>query len=113
VRSVEGNKSTHQSFFQGFRVLIILSETPNLVRNLCRRAAYRDGCNARATTTRRGATTNTIQSAFDRTAVLDATADSGTAVSGDAGQRQQDHSDWMPSGGARRPDRNSGRRAEQ
>jgi hypothetical protein len=62
----------------------------NLVRNLRRRAAYRDDCLARATTIWRGATTNTIQSAFDRTATGDATAnictaDICTAVSHDAG----------------------------
>ena len=39
----------------------------NLVRNQRRRAAYRDDGRPRATTPRR-ATTNTIQSAFDRTA---------------------------------------------
>jgi hypothetical protein len=62
-------------------------EKPNLVRNLCRRAANRDGCSASATTTRRGATTNTIQSTFDHAASRGATTDIGTAISGDAGQR--------------------------
>jgi len=58
-------------------------EKPNLVRNLCCRAAHRDGCNASPTTTRRGATTNTSQPTFDRAAARDATTDFGTAVSGD------------------------------
>jgi len=55
----------------------------NLVRNLRRRAAYRDDCHTRATT--RGPSTNTIQSAFDRPADGDATADIRTTVSRDDG----------------------------
>jgi len=91
-------------------------EKRNLVRNLHGRAAHRDGGHARATTNGCDATTNSIQSAFDGTAVRDAAADIGAAVSGDAGQRQQDHSDGMPSGGTRRTDgngRDRGRLGEQ
>jgi hypothetical protein len=84
----------------------------NLVRTLCRRAAYRDDCHARTTNTSRAANPNAIRSAIDRTAARDTTADICTAVSRDARQRQQGHCDWMPSGGARRADRNN-RRGEQ
>jgi hypothetical protein len=56
----------------------------NLVRNLHRCAAYRDDDDARATTISLTASTNTIQSAFDRTAAGGATADVRTAVSRDA-----------------------------
>ena len=55
----------------------------NLVRNQRRRAAYRDDGRPRATTPRR-ATTNTIQSAFDRTAARDTAANICAAVSGNA-----------------------------
>src|SRR5262245_31993778 len=59
----------------------------HLVRNLRCRAAYRDDCHARATTSRT-ASANTIQSAFDCTAASHATANSRTAVSRDARERQ-------------------------